>query len=130
MGQDLQTKENQMKFWLQSLQENAFDVFIVTIVIVSIIAYHYLQRWFLYNQLKELKSILLKAGFVEDIFIHNELKELIPIAIQYLKERKSKILLFSPACSSFDQFKDYEERGNCFKFFIKKYLPNYLTFND
>jgi hypothetical protein len=60
VGQDLQTKENQMKFWLQSLQENAFDVFIVTIVIVSIIAYHYLQRWFLYNQLKELKSILLE----------------------------------------------------------------------
>ncbi len=78
---------------------------------------------FLYGESsKELKTILLKAGFMEDIFIHNELKDLIPIAIQYLKKRKLKILLFSPACSSFDQFKDYEERGNHFKLLVKKYL--------
>ena len=59
---------------------------------------------------------------MEDIFIHNELKDLIPIAINYLKKRKLKILLFSPACSSFDQFKDYEDRGNYFKCLVKKYL--------
>ncbi len=79
---------------------------------------------FLYGESsKELKSILLNAGFLEDIFIHNELKDLIPEAIKYLKKRKLNILLFSPACSSFDQFKDYEDRGNYFKFLVKKYLP-------
>ncbi len=78
---------------------------------------------FLYGESsKELKKILLKAGFMEDIFIHNELKDLVPIAIKYLKTRELKILLFSPACSSFDQFKDYEERGNNFKLLVKKYL--------
>ncbi len=80
---------------------------------------------FLYGESsKELKRILLNSGFMEDIFIHNELKDLIPIAIKYLKKRKLKILLFSPACSSFDQFKDYEERGNCFKLLVKKFLCN------
>ena len=59
---------------------------------------------------------------MKDIFIHNELKDLVPIAIKYLKTRELKILLFSPACSSFDQFKDYEERGNYFKLLVKKYL--------
>ena len=49
-----------MKFWLESLQENAFDVFIVTIVIISIIAYHYLQRWYLHKHLQEIKNILYK----------------------------------------------------------------------
>ena len=43
-----------MKFWIESLQENAFDVFIVTIVIVSIIAYHYLQRWYINKKFTEL----------------------------------------------------------------------------
>ena len=49
-----------MNYWLQSLQENAFDVFIVTIVIISIIAYHYPQRWFLKKKFQELKSLLLE----------------------------------------------------------------------
>ena len=78
---------------------------------------------FLYGESStELKRILLKAGFMEDIFIHNELKDLVPLAIKYLKIRKLKILLFSPACSSFDQFKDYEVRGDYFKLLVKKYL--------
>tara|TARA_R100000664_G_C2752328_1_gene139617 strand:+ start:856 stop:1047 length:192 start_codon:yes stop_codon:yes gene_type:complete len=47
-----------MKFWIESLQENAFDVFIVTIVIVSIIAYHYLQRWYINKKFTELMEKL------------------------------------------------------------------------
>ena len=78
---------------------------------------------FLYGESStQLKRILLKAGFMEDIFIHNELKDLVPLAIKYLKIRKLKILLFSPACSSFDQFKDYEARGDYFKLLVKQYL--------
>ena len=80
---------------------------------------------FLYGESsKELKRILINAGFIEDIFIHNELKDLIPEAINFINKKKLNILLFSPACSSFDQFKDYEDRGNYFKFLIKKYLPS------
>tara|TARA_B100000424_G_C22666766_1_gene366285 strand:+ start:406 stop:576 length:171 start_codon:yes stop_codon:yes gene_type:complete len=48
-----------MKYWIESLQENAFDVFIVTIVIVSIIAYHYLQRWYINKKMDELKDIMM-----------------------------------------------------------------------
>ena len=37
------------------------------------------------------------------------------IFIDFNKSKKTKIILFSPACSSFDQFKNFEIRGNQFK---------------
>lgn len=48
-----------MNYWLQSLQENAFDVFTVTIVIISVIAYHYLSRWFINNKFDKMERLLL-----------------------------------------------------------------------
>jgi len=41
-----------MTFWLESLQENAFDVFQVVWIGVAIFATHYFMRWHL-KQLKE-----------------------------------------------------------------------------
>ena len=48
-----------MNYWLQSLQENAFDVFTVTIVIISVIAYHYRSRWFINNKFDKMERLLL-----------------------------------------------------------------------
>ena len=36
------------------------------------------------------------------------------------KDKKKKIILFSPAAASFDQFRDFEHRGNYFNLLIKK----------
>ncbi len=45
--------------------------------------------------------------------------------IKNLKEKKNTIL-FSPASASYDQFKNFEERGNEFKKLIKNYARKYF----
>ena len=97
-------KKGDSKLWAETISEKCKGVF-------------------LYGEnARKLKEILLKNGFKESIFIFNELEELIPQSLNYLKTRNFEVLLFSPSCSSFDQFKNYEERGNSFKYLINKYL--------
>ena len=44
--------------------------------------------------------------------------------MQKITKNKKYIILFSPAAASFDQFKNFEERGNLFKYLIKKNFKN------
>ena len=54
-----------MKYWLESLSENGFDVFIVVYLAMLLIIYHYLLRWYInikytkiYNKLKLIEDYL------------------------------------------------------------------------
>ncbi|MDR0985295.1 MAG: UDP-N-acetylmuramoyl-L-alanine--D-glutamate ligase [Endomicrobium sp.] len=51
--------------------------------------------------------------------LKNALRSIINIAI------KGDIVLFSPACASFDQFKNFEERGKLFKKIINDFYEKY-----
>ena len=62
-----------------------------------------------------LKKLILEGGFMNDILTFNDLSEVINYAYSYIKNNQTETLLFSPSCSSFDQFIDYEQRGNIFK---------------
>tara|TARA_R110002020_G_scaffold200662_2_gene403010 strand:- start:1771 stop:1962 length:192 start_codon:yes stop_codon:yes gene_type:complete len=45
-----------MKYWLQSLSENGFDVFIVVYLAILFLAYHYLLRWYIELKLKKIEK--------------------------------------------------------------------------
>jgi UDP-N-acetylmuramoylalanine--D-glutamate ligase len=62
---------------------------------------------------KELKSI---ATFYDC----GTLRQAVKTALHH--GRPGDVVLLSPACASFDQFKDYEDRGRKFKQIVKSYL--------
>ena len=58
---------------------------------------------FLTNWTMLLKGFEIGSKKVQKIFLDNAIK------------KELLTILFSPACTSFDQYKDFEERGNHFK---------------
>ena len=45
-------------------------------------------------------------------------------SLEFLEEDQSKVVLLSPACASFDQFSDFEARGNFFKKLVSELEKN------
>lgn len=60
---------------------------------------------------EKIRDFAIRNGI--SVMIVDNLREAIHFAYEQSKE--GDIILFSPACASWDQFKDFEERGNAFK---------------
>jgi UDP-N-acetylmuramoylalanine--D-glutamate ligase len=54
-----------------------------------------------------------ELGGLTDTAMAKTLEEAVLLAHQ--KAKSGEVVLLSPACSSFDMFKDYKERGKVFK---------------
>lgn len=66
---------------------------------------------------KLIEGLLHKSGYRGEMLYFQDLKE----AMNYIDTKTQKgIYLFSPAASSFDQYKNFEERGEDFKKLINK----------
>ena len=70
------------------------------------------------------KQVQGKINFKLSKTLNNALKSISSEIKNYKKEKVT--ILFSPASASFDQFKNFEERGNKFKTLVKLYANKYF----
>ena len=62
-----------------------------------------------------------------DYKICNKLENAIIKIFNDIKDHKQKcVVLFSPASASYDQYKNFEDRGDSFKNLIKYYAKRYI----
>ncbi len=66
-----------------------------------------------------LQNLIFSAGYKGKIQTCRDLEQAVKIALHIGTEAKARSLLFSPACASFDQYQDYEDRGEHFRRIIK-----------
>ncbi|MDF7682567.1 UDP-N-acetylmuramoyl-L-alanine--D-glutamate ligase [Lactobacillus sp. ESL0679] len=71
----------------------------------------------LYGETRYLLADAARKAGIKQIVIENTLQEAVPKA--YELTAAGDVLLFSPACASWDQFKTFEDRGNYFVKFVK-----------
>ncbi len=71
-----------------------------------------------------LKDIIRNSGYKYEFHCCNKLSTAITLAINLGQKNSAKSLLFSPACSSFDSYENYEARGNHFRELISPRLTD------
>jgi UDP-N-acetylmuramoylalanine--D-glutamate ligase len=91
-----EAKDGDDRAWLDMIRQKTGSV-----VLIGSAADHFSQR-------------LTQAG-LSDYEICVGLEDAVPRAAQLAKAQGAKVVLLSPACASFDQYANFEERGNHFR---------------
>ena len=96
-----QTKQGDASEWLDLLKQRACDVVLFG------------------DGAEELKRLINACGFAGGVWMENDLEAALPTAIHCGAAHSAHSLLLSPACASFDQYKDFEARGEDFRRLVK-----------
>ena len=68
---------------------------------------------------KKLKEVLVLSSYKGEIIVKQNLEEAAIASLDMARKTNSRSILLSPACASFDQFQNFEERGDHFKNLVK-----------
>ena len=74
-----------------------------------------------------LRDLIRRSGYTGNVISHPTMADAVTAAIAQGKNEKASSLLLSPACASFDQYKDFEARGNHFRDIIQQHSQNQST---
>ena len=74
-----------------------------------------------------LMGLIRGSGYTGEVRSHPTMADAVKAAIDQGKSKSAASLLLSPACASFDQYKDFEARGNHFREIIKQHARNQST---
>tara|TARA_B100001063_G_scaffold121003_1_gene112938 strand:+ start:76 stop:1464 length:1389 start_codon:yes stop_codon:yes gene_type:complete len=96
-----QTKQGNAEVWLQLLKERSSAV-----VLFGAGA-------------DELRGLIEASAFPGAVVTHQGLDDAVPHALELARQQQAASLLLSPACASFDQYSDFEARGNHFRELIE-----------
>ena len=63
----------------------------------------------------ELRGLIEASSYPGAVISHRSLNEAVPNALELARQQRAASLLLSPACASFDQYSDFEARGDHFR---------------
>ncbi len=100
-------KKGDPKNWVQQIKKSA-----IAIILIGESAF-------------ELKGHLKRSNYKGTLLTCEKLEEAIHFALDIEKQYKPKSIILSPAASSFDQYKNFEERGDRFReIIVQKFMSS------
>ena len=92
-----QTKQGDASEWLRLLEDRACGVVLFG------------------RGAEELHQLICSSGYTGKLQVTDDLAKALPLACRLGEEQNAICLLLSPACASFDQYSDFEARGEHFR---------------
>jgi UDP-N-acetylmuramoylalanine--D-glutamate ligase len=71
---------------------------------------------------EELDALIRQSNYQGQVHRCNDLKAAVAIAVRATSELRATSLLLSPACASFDQYQDFEARGDHFRNLMQAHI--------